>query len=38
MAKASLKEDEYGIVQQTMPNIITVFVQLTKVDIYLSNF
>jgi nucleoporin NDC1 len=39
MAKASLREDEYGIVQQTLPNIITIFIQLTQVVfLYVRNF
>ncbi len=31
MAVASLQEDEYGIFQQTLADIITVFMQLQKV-------
>ena len=31
LAVASLNEDEYGIVQQTLADIITAFIQLQKV-------
>lgn len=31
LAMVSLKEDEYGIVQQTLPEIITTFIELQKV-------
>ena len=31
MVMASRQEDEYGIVQQTLVDIITIFVQLQKV-------
>lgn len=37
MAMASVKEDEYGIVQQTLPDIITTYISLLKVDFKSNN-
>jgi hypothetical protein len=38
LAVASLNEDEYGIVQQTLADIITAFIQLQKVIISLIKY
>lgn len=38
LAIASFTEDEYGIVQQTLPEIITTFINLQKVFVFYLYF